>query len=177
MTQLVPSSEAPRHTLVDTHHRPWRIPHERLLHLQFRRFAGCPICSVHLGAIAQRIGEIEAAGVQEIVVFNASREALEAHHGSLPFPVVPDLERVLFGSFGVRSSAAAMSSPTAWAAAAAGMRLGRSIPSPERASAAMLLPAEFLIAPNGTVLASHYASHAADQWPVEVLLSKIREVG
>ncbi len=30
----------------------------RLTHLQFRRFAGCPICSVHLQSVVARHGEI-----------------------------------------------------------------------------------------------------------------------
>ena len=34
------------------------------------------------------------------------------------------------------------------------------------------LPADFLIAPDGKILAAHYGKHAADQWTMEELLSK-----
>jgi peroxiredoxin len=32
-------------------------------HLQFRRFAGCPICNLHLRSVSARIDEITAAGI------------------------------------------------------------------------------------------------------------------
>jgi hypothetical protein len=36
------------------------------------------------------------------------------------------------------------------------------------------LPADFLIAPDGTVLARHYGNHAYDQWSVDQLLALAR---
>jgi uncharacterized protein DUF6527 len=36
----------------------------RLTHLQFRRFAGCPICNLHLQTFVARHGEIKNAGRQ-----------------------------------------------------------------------------------------------------------------
>jgi hypothetical protein len=41
-----------------------------LVHLQLRRFAGCPICNLHLRSLAERYEEISAAGIREIVVFH-----------------------------------------------------------------------------------------------------------
>jgi len=35
----------------------WRIPEpDGLVHLQFRRFAGCPVCNLHLRSFASRHG-------------------------------------------------------------------------------------------------------------------------
>lgn len=44
-------------------------PH-RLVRLQFRRVAGCPICNVHLQSIVRRHDEIADAGIREVVVFH-----------------------------------------------------------------------------------------------------------
>jgi hypothetical protein len=41
-------------------------------HLQFRRFAGCPICSLHLQSVAARHREIAAAGIREVVLFHST---------------------------------------------------------------------------------------------------------
>ncbi len=42
--------------------QPVQIPDpDRLVHLQFRRFAGCPICNLHLRSITRRHDEIVAA--------------------------------------------------------------------------------------------------------------------
>ena len=49
-----------------------RVPDaNRLVHLQFRRFAGCPICNLHLRSGARRHDEIAAAGIREVVVFHS----------------------------------------------------------------------------------------------------------
>jgi hypothetical protein len=43
---------------------PFRLPDpEHLVHLQFRRYSGCPICHLHLRSFANRHAEIVAAGV------------------------------------------------------------------------------------------------------------------
>src|SRR3979411_3077011 len=48
-----------RHELMNIHGQPVRIPDsERLVHLQFRRYAGCPACNVHLRSIVLRHDEI-----------------------------------------------------------------------------------------------------------------------
>jgi len=55
-------------------------------HLQFRRFAGCPRCSLHLRSIARRHDEILGAGLREVVVLYSSAQAMEPHQGDLPSP-------------------------------------------------------------------------------------------
>lgn len=37
---------------------------KQLVHLQLRRFAGCPICSLHLRSVAKRHNDIAEAGVR-----------------------------------------------------------------------------------------------------------------
>jgi hypothetical protein len=53
---------------------PVRLPDpDRLTHLQFRRYATCPLCNLHLRLIVQRHDEILADGVREVVVFHSPR--------------------------------------------------------------------------------------------------------
>src|SRR5215472_6012563 len=61
-----------------------------LVHLQFRRFAGCPVCNLHLRSFARRNAEVLASGTREVVVFHAPAEELRPHVDSLPFAVVAD---------------------------------------------------------------------------------------
>src|SRR5277367_4721606 len=61
-----------------------------LTHLQFRRFAGCPICNLHLHSITARIDEISAAGIREVVVFHSTATELRKYQGDMPFPVIGD---------------------------------------------------------------------------------------
>ncbi|KIF70064.1 alkyl hydroperoxide reductase [Streptomyces sp. AcH 505] len=148
-----------------------------LTHLQFRRFAGCPVCNLHLHALAQRHDEISAAGIHEIVVFHSTVEEMLPHQGSLPFAAVADPEKKLYAAFGVEASPRAVLHPKVWLGGVLatrsvlrGLRAGRR-PGPAKGETILGLPADFLIAPDGGVRAAHYGRHANDQWGVEELLS------
>ena len=52
----------------------------RLVHLQLRRFAGCPICNLHLRSFARRHDELVRAGTVEVAVFHSSAEDLAKVH-------------------------------------------------------------------------------------------------
>jgi peroxiredoxin len=147
---------------------------EGLVHLQFRRFAGCPICSLHMHEVAARHSEITNAGVTEVVVFHSSAERLRRYVAELPFAVVADPDRKLYDEFGVHNSIRGMLNRNVARAVGRGMRQTRSA----RALAGSLgptenhlgMPADFLIAPDGAVVARKYGEHADDQWSVDELL-------
>src|SRR4051812_43644660 len=91
-----------------------RIPDpDLLIHLQFRRFAGCPICDLHLHSIARRYAEFGASSIREIAVFHSTAEELLPHARHLPFPVIADPDKRLYAQFGVESAARALLNPRA----------------------------------------------------------------
>src|SRR6059058_2472845 len=71
------------------------------VHLQLRRFAGCPICNLHLRTIVTRHDEIRSHGIQEVVVFHSTAAELAKHEAELPFPLIADPERELYVRLGV----------------------------------------------------------------------------
>jgi peroxiredoxin len=143
-------------------------PH-RLVHLQFRRFAGCPFCNLHLRSLAQRHAEIEAAGIHEVAVFHSSASSLLEHEADLPFAIVADPDKHLYAEFGVESSVRAELDPRAWLPALRGAARMRKLP--DFHGGIVGLPADFLIASDGRVLAFKYGVHAYDQWSVDELLA------
>jgi peroxiredoxin len=151
---------------------------ERLVHLQFRRFAGCPVCNLHLHTFARRHDEVAAAGIQEVVFFHSTAEDLREHAADLPFAVVADPDKRLYAEFGVESSARALLDPRAWLPIVRGIARslwlaiheGRSIRTSTRGGR-LGLPADFLIASDGRILACKYGEHASDQWSVDELLA------
>lgn len=163
-----------------------RVPdHEALVHLQFRRFAGCPICNVHLRSVAARHDEIVAAGIREVAVFHSSAEDMVPHHAALPFAAVADPERTLYVTFGVESSLWAVLHPrallaglrpAAFSVVARGKRAGGRTGLAE-GETALGLPADFLLGPDGLVWAVHYGNHANDQWSVDELLALAARAG
>ena len=155
----------------------------RLIHLQFRRFAGCPVCNLHLRSVSARIADIAAAGIREIVVFHSSQEELRKYQDDMPFPVIADPKKQLYRQFGVEASPRAILNPRAWRALPRGWRysIGTAIskrrgPLPASPTNGTLgLPADVLIAAEGRVIAVKYGRHAYDQWSVDELLAIAHE--
>jgi peroxiredoxin len=161
-------------TLVTVESEPVQIPDAKhLVHLQFRRFAGCPFCSMHLRSIVRRHDEIAAAGIREVVAFRSTAAMLRRHHADLPFAIVPDPQGELYDEYGVASALGAVFNPRVLLAAVpAVMGMLPKLPAfPPKGEGLLGLPAEFLIATDGRVIASQYGAHADDQWSVDELLS------
>jgi peroxiredoxin len=162
------------------------VPYPGMLtHLQFRRFAGCPLCNLHLRSLARRHGELLAAGVREVAVFHSTAGDMLPFQGELPFAVIADPTRKLYREFGVTTSPRALLHVKAWAAplnprvypmVLRGLRAGGS-PGPRHGDSPLGLPADFLIGPGGQVLAAKYGRHANDQWSVDELLQAARSAG
>jgi len=157
-----------------------RVPEPgQLVHLQLRRFAGCPVCNLHLQSIVRRHEEIGAAGVREVVVFHSSAEELRLHAADLPFAVVADPDKRLYAELGAEAAPRALLDPRAWPTIlrAVARSLVAILRGRERAPAAnphggrFGLPAEFLISGGGRVLACKYGRHVDDQWSVDELLA------
>lgn len=148
-------------------------------HVQFRRFAGCPICSLHLRSFADRHQELADAGITEVAFFHSTVEALRGYQTLLPFAVVADPDKVVYREFGVETSVRAIADPRSWSSAFRGYRakLGhRNDPNysgvgSNDGTTHLGLPADFLIDADGTVVAAHYGRHADDQWSVDELLA------
>ena len=154
-----------------------------LVHLQFRRFAGCPVCNLHLHSFGRQHLEIAAAGICEVIVFHSNVEDLRPYSADLPFAVIADPDKRLYLEFGVESSPRALLDPRAWPSILRGIihsfvsivRDKQPIPSLTPEGGRFGLPADFLIAIDGRVLARKYGIHADDQWSVEEVLTLARE--
>jgi peroxiredoxin len=149
------------------------------VHLQLRRFAGCPVCNLHLRSFVRRADELTTAGVREVIVFHSTPESLRVYEPELPFTNVADPTKQIYRALGVESTARAVLDPRLL------IRLPkiflsaiRGIVSPPHRIPPMLptggqlgVPADFLIASDGHVVAAKYGQHAYDQWTVDELLT------
>jgi len=146
----------------------------RPLHLQFRRFAGCPICHLHLRSFVRRAAELRTH-VRELVFFHSEPEELRAHLAHLPMAVVADPQKVIYAAFGVESGAGSLLHPSAIIAALKGSAMaiyhlarGEQAPPALAPTGGRLgLPADFLLDHEGKVVDCHYGVHADDQWSVD----------
>ena len=152
---------------------------ERLVHLQLRRFAGCPVCNLHLRAFDLRHDEIRAAGVREVAVFHSPADELRRHVAGLRLAVVADPGKALYAELGAESSPRALFDPRAWPAivraVAHSLRRRRPLPPIRPQGGRWGLPADLLVAPDGTVVATRYGAHVDDQWTVDELLAVVAD--
>ena len=157
-----------------------------LTHLQFRRFAGCPICNLHLRSLVRREKELVASGVREVAFFHAPPDELRRYVADVPFALVGDPEKLTYREFGVEAAPRALLDPRVWPTILHSvavslrevLRRGKPMPPSRTPHAARRtphggrtgLPADFLIGPDGTVLAAKYGAHAGDQWSADEVL-------
>jgi hypothetical protein len=154
---------------------------DRLVHLQFRRFAGCPVCNLHLRSVVSRHDEIRAAGVREVVVFHSPAAELREHAADLPFDVIADPDKDLYRRYGVESGARSLLNPRVWPTIVRAIAVAlpdvlrgrRPAPSARPAGGRFGLPGDFLIAPDGRTIARRLGRHAGDQWSVDELLALV----
>jgi peroxiredoxin len=159
-------------TLETLSHGSKAVPAGEFTHLQFRRFAGCPVCNLHLRSFAQGVNKLQAAKVETVAFFVSDRAAMLPYQGDLPFAVVPDPERHWYTVFGVENSGLAVMHPSAMWAAFKGMASVRSNPLQKGEHDG--LPADFLLDARGTIMALHYGRHANDQWSVDEVIALTR---
>lgn len=170
--------------LKDVAGRSIPIPQEGgLVHLQFRRFAGCPVCNLHLRSFARRDRELQATGISEVVLFHSPADELRPHTSDFPFAIVADPDKRLYAEFGVTASPRALLDPRAWfpilravAFAFVGLLTGTArMPASNPHGGRLGLPADFLIAPDGRVIACKYGEHVDDHWSVDEVLALARD--
>jgi peroxiredoxin len=177
MTELNIGDVVRRRELVNIHGQPVQLPDgNRLVHLQFRRYAGCPACNVHLRSIARRHDEILAAGIREVVVFHSKRETMLEFQGELPFAAIADPEKKLYAEFGIRKmSPLSAFDPRSWRAVYRALTRSPNLRGAMgKGEEHMGLPADFLIGPDGVIFAAKYGEYVDDHWSVVDLLALAR---
>lgn len=142
----------------------------RLVHLQFRRFAGCPVCNFHLLSLARRREDLEAAGIREVILFHSTQNEMLKYQAQLPFDCVADPTKQHYRRFGVETSRLAVLHPRVfWSGLRWILATGRFYNKAE--NGILGLPADFLINSQGHVVAAKYGLHADDHWDADELLS------
>ena len=175
--RLRPGEQFPKLNAINIHGKRVSIPGaaDRLTHVQFRRFAGCPVCNLHLQAFVARNGELADAGIHEVVVFHSADDELLSYQGRFPFDVIGDPKQALYKRYGVGKSLRAVLDPRALLASLKG-NLSKNKPKiggmPN--GGILGLPADFLVHSDGKIKDVHYGKHADDQWTVDEMLALVQ---
>jgi peroxiredoxin len=152
---------------------------DALVHVQFRRFAGCPVCDLHLHDFTRRHAELLNARIRELVVFHSTTQDLLEYESQLPFDVIADPDKRMYREFGVESSFWALFDPRVWLTILWAVlrslvrivRRGSPVPPLWPRGGRFGLCADFMINCDGRVVAAKYGAHAGDHWSVDEVLS------
>jgi thioredoxin-dependent peroxiredoxin len=135
--------------------------------LSFLRNGACAMCNLRVHQMIERYPGLHVKGLEVLTIFESPRSSIAQYVGKqdAPFAIIPDPQASLYALYGVESSEekinAVMTMPETEAivqeAAAHGFAL-----TPEEGSNFYRLPADFLIAPDGTVRIAHYTNHVYD---------------
>ncbi|SDH94229.1 redoxin domain-containing protein [Variovorax sp. OV700] len=169
--KFTPGDTAPAIAASTIRGKPAHVPDPlpRYVHLQFRRFAGCPVCNFHLLTMGRRHAETAAAGIRQLVFFHSSREEMLKYQAQLPFDCIADPGKKYFKAFGVETSVRALLNPRVFWSGLRWILAARRFYT--RAENGILgLPADFLIDAQGRIVACKYGAHADDHWEVDELL-------
>ena len=135
--------------------------------LAFHRWAHCPLCNLRIKEVIDRYAEIEKKGIRLVAVFQSTPERIADGVGRQkpPFPIVSDPELSLYDAYGVRPSVAGMFYLRVFGRAIRAMREGFFSLKMEGPKA--MIPADFLVDPEGVVWKAYYGSAVSDHIPFE----------
>jgi haloalkane dehalogenase len=140
----------------------------KFTHVQFRRFSGCPICNKHIASLRAAANKLLEMGIYEVLFFHSTTSEVQSFHHDLPFEAIADPGKRFYRQVGAEQSYFASLHPSAlWAGFVSSVK-GRM--GSKMTGGPFGLPAEFLVASDGRILAAKYGLHAYDQWSVDELL-------
>ena len=147
----------------------------RYLLLSFYRYASCPFCNLRVHELMQQLAKLDERRLSLVAVFQSARDGIMDHVGKRqpPFPIIPDPRHSMYRSYGVETSlrgfllGLTLHAGKAMKAMAKGFLPGR------MEGSITLVPADFLIGPDGTILVAYYGKDISDHLPIEAILQRL----
>ena len=146
------------------------------LYLSFHRFADCPFCVLRTNELIQNHAQFQAKNVGIVSIWPSSKERLLRHSETPPpLAIVSDESKVLYTAYGVTHSSIwggikLMFHPKLMRKAMK-TKKGKMVVDADP----KLMPASFLIDPEGTVRMVYYGKHYGDHPSIESILELVPE--
>ena len=137
--------------------------------IAFHRWASCPLCNLRIKEVIARYDEIQAQGIQLICVFQSPPENIAKYVGAQdpPFPIIADPDLELYDTYEVRPRWAGLLYPRVFVRAFQAVMNG--LFSLKIDGPTAMIPADFLVDPEGLVWKAYYGQAVSDHIPFEDL--------
>lgn len=166
--RLSAPNRAPELQLTDVYNQPVAIgAGQRRTLLCFFRDAACPFCNSRIYQLTSEYQNLSALGLDIVAVFTSTPEQVKRFvaHQKRPFPVVADPTSTAHTKYGIERSfwrklkGIVTRMPT--------LIKGLRIVGLAGLNTTNLMPADFLIDEDGTIVEAYYGSDAGDHIPFE----------
>jgi thioredoxin-dependent peroxiredoxin len=147
----------------------------RYLLLSFYRYASCPFCNLRVHELMQHQAEFDQHGLSLVAVFQSAREGILDHVGKQrpPFPIIPDPGHSIYRRYGVEASLQGFLLGLTLRMGKALRAMARGFLPGRMEGSITLVPADFLIGPDGDILVAYYGKDISDHLPIEVILQRL----
>lgn len=147
----------------------------RYLLLSFYRYASCPFCNLRVHELMQRLPEFDQHRLSLVAVFQSAREGIMEHVGKQqpPFPIIPDPGHSMYRSYRVETSLQGLLLGLTLRMGKALKAMGKGFLPGRMEGNITLVPADFLIGPDGTILLAYYGRDISDHLPIEIILQQL----
>ena len=160
---------APRFSVVDINGQKIEISQsngQKVL-LSFFRYSGCPWCNLAIYRLTQMTPALEAQGIKVVCFVQSTREdivnnVINRHDPKPPFIIVPDPTKTVYSLYAVEENAlkyfTSLRKAPEWIYSSYKLHFKQ----PEVDGSVTLVPAQFLIDSDGTIIKAHYGTDYAD---------------
>ncbi len=135
--------------------------------LAFHRWASCPLCNMRIQEVQERYAEFQEQGIELIAVFQSPPENIAKYvgKGDPPFAIIADPDLVLYDMYNVRPNWMGLMYPRVIIGAIRAVLMG--FFSVKIDGPLAMIPADFLVDPEGLVWRAYYGEAASDHIPYD----------
>lgn len=145
-------------------------------YLSFHRFAACPFCNLRTNELTRNYELFKKHNIEVVSIWPSDKDHLLRFIGKekSPFPMLSDKKRRIYKAYGVIESSLVggirlLAHPKILFNAMKNTYKNMSIDEDVK-----LMPASFLVDPNGVIQMAHYGKHFGDHPKIESILQCIK---
>jgi thioredoxin-dependent peroxiredoxin len=148
--------------------------------LMFFRYGSCPMCNLRLRDFAQHYASLHDHGLEVVAFFHSSARSIQVNAGKqkYPFHLAPDPKFKVYRSYGVETSwlrfFLTMALPSFYVDWVRSMQYGFWGGVDWQMG---IMPADFLIGPDGVIVKAHYGRNFGDHLPMGEIEFALHELG
>lgn len=149
---------------------------DKWFYLSFHRFAACPFCNLRTNELVKNYEIFQEKNVEIVSIWPSSKENLLQFpgDGTTPFPLISDQNKRIYKAYGVTESSFSgairlILHPKLIFNALKNKHDGIAFDADPK-----LMPASFLIRPDGIVKMAYYGKHFGDHPKIQTILNYIK---